>query len=106
MVREFMPAMAKKNHGHIVTIASMASYVVHAQNVDYCCTKASAVAFHEGLSSELRARYNAPNVRTTYVKSRDEDSILEHNLLISNRLVNPSWIRTPLTSTLTASPTF
>jgi short-subunit dehydrogenase len=65
MVREFLPAMIKKNHGHVVTIASMASYVVHAQNVDYSCSKASALAFHEGLSSELRARYDAPNVRTT-----------------------------------------
>ncbi|CCU81477.1 short chain dehydrogenase/reductase/methylenetetrahydrofolate reductase/MET12 [Blumeria hordei DH14] len=74
--REFVPAMVKKNHGHIVTIASMASYVVHALNVDYCCSKASALSFHEGLSSELRNIYNAPNVRTT--------------------VVNPSWIRTPL----------
>ncbi len=65
MVKEFIPAMIKKNHGHVVTIASMASYVVHARNVDYACTKASAVAFHEGLSSELKNRYNAPSVRTT-----------------------------------------
>ncbi|KAI0996276.1 hypothetical protein K3495_g11904 [Podosphaera aphanis] len=77
MAREFVPAMIKRNHGHVVTIASMASYVVHAMNVDYCCSKASALTFHEGLSSELRNIYNAPNVRTT--------------------VVNPSWIRTPLT---------
>jgi all-trans-retinol dehydrogenase (NAD+) len=65
MVREFVPAMIKKDHGHIVTIASMASYIVHAGNVDYSCSKASALALHEGLSSELRACYKAPNVRTT-----------------------------------------
>jgi all-trans-retinol dehydrogenase (NAD+) len=65
MAKEFLPAMIKKNHGHIVTIASMASYVVHASNVDYSCTKASALAFHEGLATELKFRYNAPNVRTT-----------------------------------------
>lgn len=65
MVKEFVPTMAKLNHGHIVTVASMASFVVHAQNVDYCCTKASALAFHEGLASELRHRYAAPDVRTT-----------------------------------------
>ena len=64
MVREFLPEMIKRNHGHVVTIASMASFIVHAQNVDYCCTKASALAFHEGLSSELRNRYEAPGVRT------------------------------------------
>lgn len=76
-VREFVPAMIKRNHGHVVTIASLASYIVHAMNVDYCCSKASALTFHEGLSSELRNIHNAPNVRTT--------------------VVNPSWIRTPLT---------
>ena len=65
MAREFLPAMIKKNHGHVVTIASMASFVVIPQSVDYGCTKASALAFHEGLSVELRVRYNAPNVRTT-----------------------------------------
>ncbi|POS83464.1 hypothetical protein EPUL_004097 [Erysiphe pulchra] len=76
MVREFVPAMINKNHGHVVTIASMASYVVHALNVDYCCTKASALVFHEGLSSELRNIFDVPNIRTT--------------------TINPSWIRTPL----------
>jgi short-subunit dehydrogenase len=65
MVREFLPAMIQKNHGHVVTIASMASFIIHAGNVDYSCTKASALAFHEGLAVELRSRYKAPNVRTT-----------------------------------------
>ncbi|KAG4032092.1 hypothetical protein MFRU_007g00060 [Monilinia fructicola] len=86
MAREFLPAMIKKNHGHVVTIASMASYLVHAANVDYSCSKASALAFHEGLASELRVRYNAPNIRTT--------------------VVNPSWVRTPLIEDLIAQPTF
>lgn len=65
MVREFLPAMIKNDHGHVVTIASMAAYVVYGGNVDYSCTKASAQAFHEGLTVELRARYKAPNVKTT-----------------------------------------
>lgn len=86
MVREFLPAMIAKDHGHVVTIASMASYIVHAGNVDYSCTKASALAFHEGLAAELKARYKAPNVKTT--------------------VVNPGWIRTPLLEPLLASPDF
>ena len=65
MVREFLPAMIKRNKGHVVTIASMASFIVHAGNTDYACTKASALAFHEGLASELKARSKAPDVRTT-----------------------------------------
>jgi short-subunit dehydrogenase len=65
LVREFLPAMIKKDHGHVVTIASLAGYIVHSNNVDYACTKASAGAFHEGLHSELRNKYHAPHVRTT-----------------------------------------
>lgn len=57
--------MIKKNHGHVVTMSSMASFVVHAQNVDYAASKASTLAFHEGLAAELTSRYNAPDVRTT-----------------------------------------
>lgn len=35
--------------------------------VDYAATKAAAMAFHEGLSAELKTRYNAPRVRTVIV---------------------------------------
>ncbi|KAF7896052.1 hypothetical protein EAF00_006067 [Botryotinia globosa] len=86
MAREFVPAMIKKNHGHVVTIASIASYLVHAANVDYSCSKASALAFHEGLASELKALYNAPNVRTT--------------------VVNPGWVQTPLVADLISQASF
>lgn len=64
LVKEFVPEMARENHGHIVTVASMASFLVHAGNVDYTCTKASALAFHEGLGQELKGRYGAGRVRT------------------------------------------
>lgn len=63
-VREFLPAMVRKNHGHVVTIASMASFLALGEMVDYCCTKASALAFHEGLAQELKYWYQAPKVRT------------------------------------------
>ncbi|TVY82773.1 Dehydrogenase [Lachnellula suecica] len=86
LVKEFSPAMIKRNHGHIVTIASMASFMVHAQNVDYTCTKAGALAFHEGLAQELKSRYNADMVRTT--------------------IVHPTWVRTPLIASLIAKNDF
>ncbi|KAE8355872.1 hypothetical protein BDV28DRAFT_128039 [Aspergillus coremiiformis] len=69
MVREFLPSMIKHNHGHVVTIASMASFVALGEMVEYCCSKASALAFHEGLGQELRVQYKAPKVRTRYVRS-------------------------------------
>ncbi|KAJ5761795.1 uncharacterized protein N7511_005177 [Penicillium nucicola] len=81
MVKEFLPAMIKTNHGHVVTIASMASFVALGEMVDYCCSKASALAFHEGLRQELRYWYNAPNVRTS--------------------VIHPMWVRTPMIKILT-----
>jgi len=64
----------------------MASFVVGNFFVDYSCTKASALAFHEGLTSELKFRYGADEVRTT--------------------VVHPNWVRTPLISVLTSNPRF
>ncbi|KAL1961042.1 hypothetical protein VTO42DRAFT_4930 [Malbranchea cinnamomea] len=80
MVREFLPAMVRRNHGHVVTIASMASFLAIGEMVDYCCTKASALAFHEGLTQELRRWYRAPRVRTS--------------------VIHPQWVRTPMVQQL------
>ncbi|KAL4783896.1 hypothetical protein BJX76DRAFT_357567 [Aspergillus varians] len=80
MVREFLQSMIAKNHGHIITIASMASFIGLGEMVDYCCSKASALAFHEGLRQELRLWYKAPKIRTT--------------------VVHPLWVCTPMTKHL------
>lgn len=64
MVREFLPNMIFKNHGHVVTIASMASFTAPAMMVDYACTKAAALAFHEGLTQELKHVYKSRRIRT------------------------------------------
>ncbi|KAF2789592.1 dehydrogenase/reductase SDR family member 8 precursor [Melanomma pulvis-pyrius CBS 109.77] len=75
-VKAFLPAMIAKNKGHVVTVASTASFSGIAFMVDYCSTKAGVLSFHEGLNQELKHRYNAPNVLTTSV--------------------HPNWVRTPL----------
>ncbi|KAL5348109.1 hypothetical protein ACLOAV_006589 [Pseudogymnoascus australis] len=67
LIKEFLPAMIKRNHGHIVTIASLASFITGVQNVDYSCSKVGALALHEGLAQELRHAYNAKKVRTSIV---------------------------------------
>lgn len=36
--------MIRQNYGHVITIASMASYVTAASNVDYSYSKASVLA--------------------------------------------------------------
>ena len=76
MVQEFMPHMIKVNKGHIVTVASIASFVAIGGAADYSATKAAALAFHESLSSEIRQIYKADGVLTT--------------------VVHPNFVQTPL----------
>ncbi|KAH8665958.1 short chain dehydrogenase/reductase [Tricladium varicosporioides] len=84
VVREFLPRMIERDHGHVVNIASVASFIAPAQLVDYACSKSSVMAFHEGLSTEMHARYKAPHVRTT--------------------IVHPGWSRTPLLEEIYSKP--
>lgn len=65
-VKEFVPDMIQKNHGHIITIASLASFIAPGEIVDYSCTKAAALAFHEGLTQELKHWHKVGKVRTRY----------------------------------------
>ncbi|KAF2271376.1 dehydrogenase/reductase SDR family member 8 precursor [Westerdykella ornata] len=64
LVQQFLPSMIERNHGMIVTVASMAAYVAAPNMVDYAASKAAALAFHEGLSAELATVYKAPRIRT------------------------------------------
>ncbi|KAF2826515.1 dehydrogenase/reductase SDR family member 8 precursor [Ophiobolus disseminans] len=74
--KAFLPAMTKANKGHIVTIASTASYIGVAGLADYTASKAAILSFHEALAQELKHHYKAPNVLTTSI--------------------HPNWVRTPL----------
>ncbi|KAK4461859.1 hypothetical protein QBC42DRAFT_346831 [Cladorrhinum samala] len=67
IVKEFLPALIKANHGMVVTVASVASWVTVPNMVDYASSKAAALAFHDGLTAELKTKYNAPKVRTVVV---------------------------------------
>jgi NAD(P)-dependent dehydrogenase (short-subunit alcohol dehydrogenase family) len=64
LAQQFLPHMITHNHGMIVTVASLAGYVSAPGMVDYASSKAAAIAFHEGLTSELVTHYKAPKVRT------------------------------------------
>ncbi|KAF9773330.1 hypothetical protein IL306_008885 [Fusarium sp. DS 682] len=76
LTQQFLPDMLTHNHGHIVNIASLASFLTQAANVDYGATKVGLLAFHEGLKQELRHIYNAPGVRAT--------------------VIHPTWVNTPM----------
>ncbi|KIV82193.1 hypothetical protein PV11_04320 [Exophiala sideris] len=57
LIKEFLPGMLRAKKGHVVTVASMASYYASPGLVDYCCTKVGALYLHEGLRAELRDYY-------------------------------------------------
>lgn len=90
VVREFLPAIAAKNHGMFVTVASLAGYVVPAGLVDYCGTKAATVAFHEGLGAELAHRYNAPAVRTILVAPNFAATKLAEGFQNKSKFISPT----------------
>ncbi|KAF2653026.1 NAD(P)-binding protein [Lophiostoma macrostomum CBS 122681] len=64
LAHQFLPSMVEHNHGMIITVASLASYLMAPGMVDYGASKAAALAFHEGLAAELATAYKAPRVRT------------------------------------------
>ena len=68
--------MVKRNHGHIITIASMASFVSIPGIADYAATKAGVLSFHEALRQEIVHAHKAPKVLTT--------------------IIHPNWTRTAL----------
>lgn len=67
IIKEFLPSLVENNHGMVVTVASIASWVTVPNMVDYAASKHAALAFHEGLAAELSTRYQAPRVRTVVV---------------------------------------
>lgn len=67
VTKAFLPNMISRNHGMIATVSSIAAWTAIPDMVDYGASKAAALAFHEGLSGELKFRYNAPKVRTISV---------------------------------------
>eukprot|EP00042_Codosiga_hollandica_P023815 m.96339 g.96339 ORF g.96339 m.96339 type:complete len:326 (-) comp51324_c0_seq1:92-1069(-) len=53
-IKAFLPDMLERNHGHIVTIASMAGHIGAPGLVDYCASKFGAVGLDEALRLEFR----------------------------------------------------
>jgi len=54
-LKSFLPSMLARNHGHIVTIASIAGLSGVNGLVDYCASKFGAVGLHESINAELDA---------------------------------------------------
>lgn len=65
-VKAFLPDMMKRNHGHIVNIASSAGFVGVTGLADYCASKFAAFGFNESLRFELEA-LGKDGIHTTVV---------------------------------------
>ncbi|XP_037686150.1 17-beta-hydroxysteroid dehydrogenase 13 [Choloepus didactylus] len=53
ITKALLPPMMERNHGHIVTVASVCGHGVIAYLIPYCSSKFAAVGFHRALTSEL-----------------------------------------------------
>jgi all-trans-retinol dehydrogenase (NAD+) len=68
LIQEFLPGMIQRKKGHIVTLASLASFATPPGLVDYAASKAAVLSLHEGLHAELKHRYNAPFIKLTVIQ--------------------------------------
>ncbi|KAF1924639.1 NAD(P)-binding protein [Didymella exigua CBS 183.55] len=75
LIRALVPDMLKQKKGHVVSIASMASFVSAPGLIDYCISKIGALYLTEGLRAECLAHY--PNGRSICTSS-----------------IHPSWHQT------------
>ncbi|XP_044537465.1 17-beta-hydroxysteroid dehydrogenase 13-like [Gracilinanus agilis] len=55
ITKALLPPMMQRNHGHIVTVASICGHGVIPYLIPYCSSKFAAVGFHRALTSELAA---------------------------------------------------
>lgn len=74
--QQFLPRMIQMDKGHVVTVASIASFVALGTVADYSATKAGALAFHESLACEIKHFYKAPHILTTVVHPNFVDTPL------------------------------
>ncbi|OXU32099.1 hypothetical protein TSAR_002940 [Trichomalopsis sarcophagae] len=64
--KSFLKEMMRENHGHIVTIASIAGLLGTYNCTDYSATKFAAIGYHESLFTELKT-HGYDGINTTLV---------------------------------------
>ncbi|XP_072028646.1 epidermal retinol dehydrogenase 2-like isoform X1 [Amphiura filiformis] len=65
-LKAFLPTMLARNHGHVVTIASLAGHFGTKGLVEYCASKFGAVGIDESLRFEILEN-NKTGVKTTVI---------------------------------------
>ncbi|KAK5175778.1 uncharacterized protein LTR77_000918 [Saxophila tyrrhenica] len=66
-LQAFLPDMIKNRKGHVVSLASMASFLSPPGLIPYCNTKAAVLSLHDGLQQETRVAYKCPEIKFTSV---------------------------------------
>lgn len=92
-VKEFLPSMIAKNHGHVVTIASSAGLVGCPGLVDYCASKYGAVGFDESLRLEMKkigANVKTTCICPTFIKTDMFKGVKTKEFIVP--LLEPEWI--------------
>lgn len=66
-LQAFLPDMIKNRKGHVLALASMASFISPPGLVPYCNTKAAVLSLHDGLQQELRVSYKCPEIKFSII---------------------------------------
>lgn len=67
LLQNVLPDMIEKNHGHIITLSSMAGVVGVENLAPYCATKFAVRGMIESLHEEIRTRTKGTNIKFTLI---------------------------------------
>ncbi|XP_078489522.1 retinol dehydrogenase 10-B isoform X1 [Ciona intestinalis] len=89
-IREFLPSMLERNHGHIVNVASTVGLFASAGMPDYCSSKHAAVGLHNSVFLDLQ------NAEKYGVKTTLVCPYLIHTGMFNGVHVKYDWILPPI----------
>lgn len=95
LVKEFLPDMIEKKHGHIVNIASVMGLLGAANLTDYCSSKFASVGFTHALRFELK-KLSGGSVTSTlicpYAISTGMFDGLDAKFQFLLPILKPNWV--------------
>lgn len=101
LIQAFLPGMLKAKKGHVLALASMASYFSAASLVDYSATKHAVLALHDGeLFTDTHGR---PLLTNAAGLNQELKHRYSNGRCIQTSIVHPMWARTPLVDTWKSS---
>ncbi|KAI8057751.1 hypothetical protein BDF22DRAFT_8459 [Syncephalis plumigaleata] len=86
-IREFLPSMKERRHGHIVTVASAMGWTGLGGLTSYSASKGAAITLHDALQHELHVSNSG--VHTTLVCPAHIDTHMFADFGLSNQFLLP-----------------